>query len=164
MASCKDAASLLLLELDLAWVLTLDRGCAFSLLTFRVFFLLLIGEGSKGDQLYGGGTGRPKCGVSCLGSLCCFFSLTLQSWLCVLRAIRMSYSTVFQSCSHFEHSEEGGCVGAARQAARLAWRLLFYIYPRPGLGAAAGAEAIFAFATHYKSIFGTDYPLRPRAL
>ena len=40
----------------------------------------------------------------------------------------------------------------------------FLIYPRPGLGAAAGAEAIFMFATHYKSIFGANYPLRPRAL
>jgi hypothetical protein len=95
MASCEDAASLLLLELDLAWVLTLGLGRAFSLLTLRVFFLLLIGEGSKGDQLYGGGTGRPKCGVSCLGSLCCFLTLTLQSCVCVLRAIRVSYSTVF---------------------------------------------------------------------
>ena len=95
MASCEDAASLLLLKLDLAWVLPLGLGRAFSLLTLRVFFLLLLGEGSKSDQLYGGGTGRPKCGVSCLGSLCCSLTLTLQSCLCVLRAIRMSYSTVF---------------------------------------------------------------------
>ena len=55
MASCEDAASLLLLELDLAWVLPLGLGHAFSLLALRVFFLLLLGEGSKGDQLYGGG-------------------------------------------------------------------------------------------------------------
>jgi hypothetical protein len=40
----------------------------------------------------------------------------------------------------------------------------FYIYPRPGLGAAAGAETNFSFATPYKLIFGTDYPLGPRAL
>ena len=96
MASCEDAASLLLLELDFAWVLTLGLGRTYSLLTLRVFFLLLlIGEGSKGDQLYGGGTGRPRCGVSCLGSLCYFLTLTLHSCLCMLRAIRMSYSTVF---------------------------------------------------------------------
>jgi hypothetical protein len=94
MASCEDAASLLLLDLDLAWVLTLGLGRAFFLLTSRVFLLLLIGEGSKGNQLYGGGTGRPRCGVSCLASLC-FLTLTLNSCLCVLREIRMSYSTVF---------------------------------------------------------------------
>jgi hypothetical protein len=44
----------------LNWILrglTLDLGRAFFLLTLRVFYLLLIGEGSKGDQLYGGGTG-----------------------------------------------------------------------------------------------------------
>ena len=55
MSSCEKAALFLLLELYLAWVLTLGLGRAFSLLTLRVFFLLLIGEGSKGDQLYGGG-------------------------------------------------------------------------------------------------------------
>ena len=95
MARFDDAASLLLLELDLAWA---DAGpWSYLLLTHvaRFFWLLLIGEGSKGDQLYGGGTGRPRCGVSCLGSLCYFLTLTLYSCLCMLRAIRMSYSTVF---------------------------------------------------------------------
>ena len=33
----------------------------------------------------------------------------------------------------------------------------FFIYPRPGLGAAAGAEANFSFAESYKFIFGADY-------
>ena len=96
MASCEDAASLLFLELNLSCMLPLGLDRAFFLLTLRAFLLLLlIGECSKGNQLHDGGIGRPRCGVSCLGSLCCFLTLTLHSCLCVLRAIRMSYSTVF---------------------------------------------------------------------
>ena len=70
MARFDDAVSLLLLELDLAWADAGPWSC--FLLTHVESLLLLIFEGSKGDQLYGGGTGRPRYGVSCLVSLCCF--------------------------------------------------------------------------------------------
>ena len=41
MASSEDAASLLLLELGLAWVLPMDLVHAFFVFTLRVFLLLL---------------------------------------------------------------------------------------------------------------------------
>jgi hypothetical protein len=55
-ACSEDSASLLLLELGLAWVLALDLGHAQFFLTLRVFLLLLFVESSKGNQLYGGET------------------------------------------------------------------------------------------------------------
>ena len=60
MVSCEVAASLLLLQLGLMWVLPLDLVRAFFVFTLRVFLLLLFFEGNKGDQLHRGGTGRPQ--------------------------------------------------------------------------------------------------------
>jgi hypothetical protein len=59
MASCDEAASLLLLELVLARVLPLDLVHAFFVFTLRVLFVLFL-ESSKGDRLHGGGTGWPQ--------------------------------------------------------------------------------------------------------
>ena len=58
MASCEDAASLLLLELGLARALPLDLVHIFFVFTLRVIFLLLFFRGQTGDHLHGGGTGR----------------------------------------------------------------------------------------------------------
>ena len=60
MLSCEVAASLLLLQLGLMWVLPLDLVRAFFVFTLRVFLLLLFFEGNEGDQLHRGGTGRPQ--------------------------------------------------------------------------------------------------------
>ena len=64
MLSCEVAASLLLLQLGLMWVLPLDLVRAFFVFTLRVFFLLLFFEGNKGDQLQA--PSDPRCGSACL--------------------------------------------------------------------------------------------------
>ena len=61
MASYKDAASLLFLDLGLVFVLLPDLAHVLFLFIIRVYLLLLFFEGSKGDELHGGSnTGRPQ--------------------------------------------------------------------------------------------------------
>ena len=61
MASYKDAASLLFLDLGLVFVLLSNLAHALFFFIIRVYLLLLFFEGSKGDELHGGSnTGRPQ--------------------------------------------------------------------------------------------------------
>ena len=61
MASYKDAASLLFLDLGLVFVLLPDLAHALFFFIIRVYLLLLFFEGSKGDELHGGSnTGQPQ--------------------------------------------------------------------------------------------------------
>ena len=61
MASYKDAASLLFLDLGLVFVLLPDLARVLFLFIIRVYLLLLFFKGSKGDELHGGSnTGRPQ--------------------------------------------------------------------------------------------------------
>ena len=61
MASYKDAASLLFLDLGLVSVLLSNLAHALFFFIIRVYLLLLFFEGSKGDELHGGSnTGRPQ--------------------------------------------------------------------------------------------------------
>ena len=79
MLSCEVAASLLLLQLGLMWVLPLDLVRAFFVFTLRVFFLLLFFEGNKGDQLHRGGwrhRATPGVGARVYDCFRCFLTLT----------------------------------------------------------------------------------------
>jgi hypothetical protein len=61
MASYKDAASLLFLDLGLVSVLLSNLAHALVFFIIRVYLLLLFFEGIKGDELHGGSnTGRPQ--------------------------------------------------------------------------------------------------------
>jgi hypothetical protein len=59
MASCDDAASLLILELGLAWVLPLDLGNNLLCLPARNFAAALFRR-QKRRPVYGGDTGRSQ--------------------------------------------------------------------------------------------------------
>ena len=68
MPNCEDAASLLLLELGLAWLLPMDLVHAFFVSTLRVFLLLLF-SGQQKTSCTAAAPGDPRCGGSCLGSM-----------------------------------------------------------------------------------------------
>jgi hypothetical protein len=155
------AALLLLLELAL-------RGCwrwafvrAFILLTLRVLLMLLIGEGSKGSQSYGGGTERPRCKVSCLGSLCCYLALDVDLEYFFMRAQGNPHVLLhcfFTASPISSTARRVVALGLLGRRPILPGASALFFYLRPGLDAKAGAEAIYTFATHYKSIFETDCP------
>jgi len=63
MARFDVSASLLLLELDLAWVLTLGLGRTYSLLTLRVFFCCcLLAKAAKATSCMVAAPGDPGAG------------------------------------------------------------------------------------------------------
>jgi hypothetical protein len=76
----------------------------------------------------------------------------------------MSISTFLKAAPLSITARKAVALGLLSRRPVLPGAATFFFYLRAGLGAAAAAEAIFASATYYKSIFEIDYPLRPRAL
>ena len=112
MASYKDAASLLFLDLGLVFVLLPDLAHVLFLFIIRVYLLLLFFEGSKGDELHGGSnTGRPQE----RGRMSRYALLLLDvdhARVLLLHQgnVRIIIHFPFK-LPYFKNSEEGGCVG-----------------------------------------------------
>ena len=79
---CCHPAAALFLELCLAWMLPLDLAHSCFVFTLRVFSLEPFFVASKVAGCRVVASGDPRCGGSCLGSLCSCLALTWRGCCC----------------------------------------------------------------------------------
>lgn len=141
MASYKDAASLLFLDLGLVFVLLPDLAHVCFSSSFAFICCCSFSKAAKATScMVAAIPGDPRNGGACLGTLCYFLTLTMRECCCQIKTSRtkamcVSPFTYFLSCPM------SSTVRRWLRRGRLGRRLLllgaaaFLFDPRPSLGA-----------------------------
>ena len=118
LASYKDAASLLFLDLGLVFVLLPDLAHVCFSSSFAFICCCSFSKAAKATScMVAAIPGDPRSGGACLGTLCYFLTLTMPEYCCCTKAMCVLSYTFLLSCPISRTVRRVVASGAARRAA-----------------------------------------------